>query len=60
MLVWGYPRTAAVTEELYNLCMRRFDSMPNMVRALARAGKLPAWAARTAQEFPSPLEKTSN
>ncbi|MBN1286350.1 MAG: DUF3795 domain-containing protein [Anaerolineae bacterium] len=43
MLIWCHPRTASVTEAEYNLCMRQFDSMPNLVKMLARAGKLPTW-----------------
>lgn len=43
MLVWTCPRSADLTEEEYNLCMRQFDSMPNLIRELARAGKLQAW-----------------
>jgi len=45
MLIWGYPRTADVTEEEYNLCMRQFDSMSNLLEMLADAGKLPGWVA---------------
>ena len=45
MLIWGYPRTANVTEEEYNLCMRQFDSMSNLLEMLADAGKLPGWVA---------------
>jgi hypothetical protein len=32
-----------VTEAEYELCMRQFDSMPNIVRMLADAGKLAGW-----------------
>jgi len=34
-----------VTREEYELCMRQFDSMPGIVRAMVAAGRLPAWAA---------------
>ena len=44
MLIWCYPRTASITEEEYNLCMRQFESMPNLARMLVSAGKLPPWA----------------
>ncbi|MBU0494961.1 MAG: DUF3795 domain-containing protein [Chloroflexi bacterium] len=44
MLIGCYPRTAAITEDEYNLCMRQFDSLPNLLRLLAEADKLPAWA----------------
>ena len=43
MLIFCYPKTASVTEEEYNLCMRQFDSMPNLLKALAQAGKMPSW-----------------
>ncbi len=43
MLIWSYPRTASVTDEEYNLCMKQFDSMPNLLKMLVDAGKLPEW-----------------
>ena len=43
MILWGYPKTASVTEEEYNLCMRQFDSMPNLVKKLVDEGRLPSW-----------------
>ena len=43
MLVFCYPRTSSITEEEYNLCMRQFDSMPNLLGMLAEAGKMPPW-----------------
>ena len=43
MMIWSYPRTASVTEEEYTLCMRQFNSMPNLVRILVDRGKLPSW-----------------
>jgi len=45
MLIWCHPRIASLTEEEYNLCIRQFDSMPNLVRMLARVGRLPPWVA---------------
>ena len=45
MLIWCHPSTASVTEKEYDLCMRQFESMPNLVRMLVRAGKLPEWLA---------------
>ena len=44
MLIWCYPKTATITEEEYDLCMRQFDSMPGLVGMLADVGKLPQWA----------------
>lgn len=43
MLTFLHRRLAQVTEEEYNLCARQFESMPNLIRILARAGKLPPW-----------------
>jgi len=43
MLIECYPRTSYVTEEEYNLCMRQFESMPNLLKMLARTGKIPSW-----------------
>jgi len=45
MLVRLYPRTSFITEEEYDLCMRQFDSMPNLLRMLADSGRLPLWVA---------------
>lgn len=45
MLIFCYPRTAELTEEEYNLCMRQFNSMPNLLAILADAGKMPKWMA---------------
>ena len=36
-------RLSTLTEEEYNLCMRQFDSVPNLIRLLVKAGKLPDW-----------------
>jgi len=44
MLIFCHPATASISEEQYNLCIRPFDSMPNLVRMMVQAGKLPAWA----------------
>jgi hypothetical protein len=43
MLVGGYPRTASITEEEYDLCLRQFESLPNLLRILAQLGKAPSW-----------------
>jgi hypothetical protein len=43
MLIWCYPRTSSVTEEEYNLCMRQFNSIPNLLRMLVDAGKMTPW-----------------
>jgi hypothetical protein len=41
MLLFGYPATKGISAEDYNLCMRQFESMPALVDALVKAGKLP-------------------
>jgi hypothetical protein len=45
MLIHCHPRTSCVTREEYDLCMRQFDSMPELLRIMTAAGKLPRWAA---------------
>lgn len=41
MLIFLYPRTAGITAEEYDLCMRQFDSMGRLAARLAARGKLP-------------------
>lgn len=36
-------RRGAVTREDYELCVRQFESLPNLIAALVEKGKLPAW-----------------
>lgn len=43
LLIYCRPETGLVTEEEYNLCMRQFESMPNLLVMLAEAGKLQDW-----------------
>lgn len=43
MLLLSFPRTSSITEEEYNLCMRQFESMPNLVRILADIEKIRPW-----------------
>lgn len=43
MLTGCYPRTPSVTKEEYNLCMRQFESMPNLLRMLVRSDKISSW-----------------
>jgi hypothetical protein len=44
MLVFMNKRLASVSEEEYDLCARQFESMPNLIKMLVSAGKLPSWA----------------
>jgi hypothetical protein len=43
LVIFCRPETGQVTEEEYNLCMRQFESMPNLLVMLADAGKLQDW-----------------
>jgi hypothetical protein len=43
MIVYCHPRTKDVTREEYDLCMRQFDSFPELLRIMAKAGKVPGW-----------------
>jgi hypothetical protein len=46
MLIFLHRRLADLTEEEYNLCMRQFESMPNVLKLLVQAGKLPVWVEK--------------
>ncbi len=48
MLIFLHKRVRDITEEEYNLCIRQFESMPNMVKMLLKAGKLPPWVEKAA------------
>ncbi len=43
MLIFCRPETDPVTREEYDLCVRQFVSMPNLVKIMAEAGKLSDW-----------------
>lgn len=43
MFVWCHPKTAELTRDEYDTCMRQFTSLPDLVRLMVDAGKLPAW-----------------
>ncbi|UCD17204.1 MAG: DUF3795 domain-containing protein [Candidatus Zixiibacteriota bacterium] len=45
MLTFLHSRLASLTEEEYDLCARQFESMPNLIRLLVKAEKLPSWLA---------------
>ncbi len=49
MLVLCYPKTSSINEEEYNLCMRQFNSMPNLLRMLAETGKISPWVGNLAE-----------
>lgn len=41
MLLNCYPKTADITKEEFDLCMRQFLSMPNLLKNLTEQGKIP-------------------
>jgi hypothetical protein len=43
LLCYGLPRIAGLTEDEYNLCMRQFEGLPNLIRIMVETGKAPAW-----------------
>ena len=43
MIIYTYPKSRGISFEDYELCMRQFDSMPNLLRSLIKQGKLPDW-----------------
>jgi hypothetical protein len=43
MFIFCRPAAATITREEYELCMRQFVSMPDLVEMLLDEGKLPAW-----------------
>jgi hypothetical protein len=45
LFIFLHKKLGSLTEEEYETCMRQFESMPNLIRAMAKAGKLPAWTA---------------
>lgn len=47
----AFPKTSSITEEEYNLCMRQFESIPNLLRMLASAGKLPSWVVESSETY---------
>ncbi len=59
MLVFCYPGSKDITEQEYNLCMRQFNSLPNILKMLADAGKIPPWVKecyRAKEEKPEKRE----
>jgi hypothetical protein len=46
LMVFLHKRLGTMTEDDYNLCMRQWEGMPNLIQKLVEAGKLPAWMAK--------------
>jgi hypothetical protein len=49
MLIFSHQRAGLVTQEEHELCMRQFESMPNIVEMLVEAGKLEAWVKESSE-----------
>jgi hypothetical protein len=45
LMIYLRSRMAGLSAEEYALCVRQFESMPNLVRVLVESGRLPLWAA---------------
>lgn len=45
LLVYLHGKMADVTEEEYQLCVRQFESMPNLIKVMVEAGRLPTWVS---------------
>lgn len=45
MMIYLRSRVADLSQEDYDLCVRQFESMPNLLRILVESGRLPSWAA---------------
>ena len=43
MFIYLHHKMADLTEEEYQLCVRQFESMPNLIQILTAAGKMPSW-----------------
>jgi hypothetical protein len=50
MLLYLYPRTKNITEQEFNLCMRQFLNMPNLLKILVEKGKIPASLVKKDEE----------
>ena len=46
LLVYLRAKMVGVSEEEYMLCARQFESMPNLIKVMAQAGKLPPWVTK--------------
>jgi hypothetical protein len=47
MMTFVAPKIKGLTEEEYLLCVRQFESMPYLIRAMVKCGRLPKWALKT-------------
>ena len=50
LLIYCRPKTGTVTKEDYDLCMRQFNSMPNILKMLQKAGRLAPWVLQDGED----------
>lgn len=43
LIFQSYPASSALTKEEYNLCMKQFDSLPNLIKKMIDKKMLPDW-----------------
>jgi hypothetical protein len=46
MLTYNFNRFKDLTEEEYDLCIRQWNSMPNLIQTLVDEGKLPSFVVK--------------
>lgn len=46
MMTFVAPKVKGLTKGEYLLCMRQFESMPNLIRVMVKCGRLPKWVLR--------------
>ncbi len=49
LFVYLFPKTSSITEEEYDLCLRQFESIPNLLRMLSSAGKIQSWVVKSSE-----------
>jgi hypothetical protein len=49
MMLSLFPLTSSISEEEYKLCMKQFESLPNLFKILIDVGKLPVWLKESAK-----------
>ena len=53
LFIYCRPQDGPVTKGEYELCMRQFESMPNIIKLLVAAGKLPEWTVEETENSDS-------
>lgn len=44
MMTYVAPKVKGLSKEEYLICMRQFESMPNLIKVMVKCGRLPKWA----------------